>query len=362
MTPEDQIRKLREQLAVQASHAADNENIFRRLLERELMLLKADSLHDLLAEATTGLANSYGLDAVSVVLWDPQHEIRHLMMSESKGDGEFRNVMFVDALVGLAPQYAHLRQSWLGPYLGCDHQLLFHGADGLESVALIPIIRQEVLVGCLNFGSSDDRRFTRHHATSFLDHLGSVLSFALENAVNRARLTRSGLTDVLTGWYNRRYLQSRLLEEVARAQRDQRPLSCLLLDVDFFKQVNDTYGHLAGDRVLREMAQRIELEVRHSDVGARFGGEEFAVLLPDTRARDAQRLAERIRRAVSVAPIETGDGRAVTVTVSIGIAQMVPEQGVSDHKTLGERLLAEADVALYRAKADGRDCVRLAAD
>lgn len=362
MTPEEQIRKLREQLAIQASHATDNENIFRRLLERELLLLKTESLHELLKEATDGLANSYGLDAVSVVLWDPQHEIRHLMMNESKASDFQGLVQFVDSMAGLAPQYVHLRHAWLGPYLGCDHQLLFPGASSLESVALIPVLRQEVLVGCLNFGSSDDRRFTRHHATSFLDHLGSVFSFALENAVNRARLTRSGFTDVLTGWYNRRYLQTRLVEEIARAQRDQTPLTCLLLDVDFFKQVNDTYGHLAGDRVLRELAQRVECEVRHSDVGARFGGEEFAVLLPDTRASDAVRLAERIRKSVSASPIATDTGRALTVTVSIGIAEKVPEIGVQDIKTLGEALLAEADVALYRAKADGRNCVRLASD
>jgi diguanylate cyclase (GGDEF)-like protein len=213
----------------------------------------------------------------------------------------------------------------------------------------------------INFGSVDNKRFTRHHATDFLEHLGQVASFALENATNRARLLRSGTTDVLTGWHNRAYLTMRLNEEVARAQRDDTVLTCLFLDVDFFKAVNDRYGHLAGDKVLREIASRIDAEVRSSDVASRYGGEEFVVLLPATASRDAQNLAERIRKAVSATPIEVDASNALTVTVSIGIASLGPDAVSSDLKSLGEGLIAAADVALYQAKADGRNCVRAAA-
>ena len=359
---EKQIRKLREQLAVLRDEGAKNEAIFRKLLARELRFLKAGSLCELLSELVDGLAASYGLHAVTLVLLDPQHELRHLIMSENRAPDAVPGVHFVDSLYGLAPQYTHLHKPWLGPYTGCDHQLILPcESQKIRSVALIPLRRQETLIGAINFGSADDKRFTRHHATDFLEHLGQVASFALENGANRARLMRSGTTDVLTGWHNRAYLTTRLNEEVARAQRDGTVLTCLFLDVDHFKSVNDKFGHLAGDKVLREIASRIDGEVRTSDVACRYGGEEFVVLLPATRGSDAHNLAERIREIVAAAPVELDVRNALTVTVSIGIASLKPGKASKDLKTLGESLIAEADVALYRAKAAGRNCVRAAA-
>ena len=184
-----------------------------------------------------------------------------------------------------------------------------------------------------------------------------IASFSLENVLNRARLLRSGHTDFLTGWHNRRYLQLRLKEELARAARDRSTLVCLMLDIDHFKRINDTYGHAAGDEVLREIAHRIETQVRASDVAARFGGEEFVVLLPATDGKAARSLAERIRVAISANAIAVNRDTEVTITTSIGIATCAaPAQG-DDLKTVGDSLLARADVALYRAKSEGRDRV-----
>ncbi|MCJ7555920.1 MAG: sensor domain-containing diguanylate cyclase [Gammaproteobacteria bacterium] len=360
MSNQDEVAKLREQLLVQSSAAADNEKIFLRLLEREIDLLMARTFRELLERMTVGLANSYGLNEVSLVLWDPEHELRHLLISEAGAEIDLPGVRLVDSMTAVTPQLQRLRSVWLGPFVGGDHQMLFGQVVQPASVALIPLIRQENLVGCLCFASVDDRRFTRHHATSFLGHMGTVASFAIENAVNRARILRSGFTDVLTGMHNRRYLETRLVEEIARAQRDQKALTCLMLDVDHFKQVNDTYGHQAGDRVLREIVKRVQGQIRTSDVAARYGGEEFAVLMPATRAREALRLAERIRKAVSASPMQVTEEQALTVTISVGIAETVPVAAVPDHAALGQGLISAADVALYQAKADGRDCVRVA--
>ena len=354
-------RYLREVIALMRREAKDNHEIFKRAQQRELALLQAESLVALFDQIVDGLRESHGLDAVSLVLVDPQHEVRHLAQSESFSTGNRPEVLFVDAVAGLAPQFATLYKSWLGPYIGADHQLLFPGRQGLASIAILPLRRQTHLLGALNFGSVDDHRFTRHHGTDFLEHLANVTAVCLENAINRARLVRSGLTDVLTGLSNRRYLQSRLTEELARAQRAATTLTCVLVDVDHFKRVNDTHGHLAGDRVLREIADRIEMEVRASDVAARYGGEEFALLLPDTRAEDAIGLSERIRKSVASSPICFGPDQQVEITVSVGMASVRPDAGVIDLKSVGEKLIAEADVQLYRAKADGRDLVRWAA-
>ena len=355
------IRMLREQLAVLRDEARENGRILKLAQQRELSLLQTDSLDSLFAEMTEGLRLSHALDAVSLLLLDPEHEIRHLAETESDGRRAPGALQFVDSLAGRAPQFTTLYRAWLGPYVAADHQLLFPQRRDLGSIAMLPLRRQDHLLGTLVFGSRDERRYTRHHATDFLDHLANVCAVCLENAVNRARLVRSGLTDVLTGWNNRRYLQTRLTEELARAQRDGGSLACLLMDIDHFKRVNDTYGHLAGDSVLREIADRVELEIRASDVAARYGGEEFALLLPDTRADQAQPLAERIRLAVGREPVVLGSGATLGVTVSIGIAAVCPPPGAVDLKSLGERLIAEADVQLYRAKADGRNRVRWAA-
>jgi diguanylate cyclase (GGDEF)-like protein len=184
----------------------------------------------------------------------------------------------------------------------------------------------------------------------------------LDNTVNRARLLRSGFTDVLTGWHNRRYLQVRLNEELARARRDGNHMACLMLDVDHFKRVNDTWGHAAGDAVLQELANRIDTQVRASDVAARYGGEEFVVLLPDTSNDSGVLLAERIRKAVSASDYALPNGESMSITASIGIAGVSPDADADDLKTLGDSLIARADVALYRAKSAGRDQVAVDGD
>jgi diguanylate cyclase (GGDEF)-like protein len=229
--------------------------------------------------------------------------------------------------------------------------------EGVQSIAMIPLPHKNKLLGSINFCSTDASRFTPEHAIDFFDHLGVIASFALENAVNRARLRRSGFTDVLTGWNNRRYFQVRLGEELARARRNATTLNCLMLDIDHFKRVNDTLGHAAGDEVLKEIAQRIESQVRASDVAARYGGEEFVILLPNTNSASGELLAERVRSEIASSPIDVGKQGHAEVTVSIGIACTAPERADVDLKTTGESLIARADVALYRAKSAGRNQV-----
>src|SRR5205823_3206093 len=136
-----------------------------------------------------------------------------------------------------------------------EHELLRPGTARPGSLALIPLRRSEPLDGVLVFSGGGPLRFTQELASDFLAHLGLVAALCIENAVNRARLLRSGLTDFLTGFHNRRYLHARLREELARAQRARHSLVCLMIDVDHFERINDQYGHLAGDAVLREVAE-----------------------------------------------------------------------------------------------------------
>ena len=345
------------QLEMLTAEVARNDAKMHRTQQRELRLLHAEDLQSLLHELLEGLCDSYNLRQVTVVICDPDHDVRHLLLAVGTPAESFDGLLMVESLTGLAPQYVALRQPWLGPFAACDHQLIFPDSEGLGSVAIIPLIHRRKLIGSINLGCSDARRFTSEHAADFLAHLGVIASYCIDNTVNRARLLRSGFTDVLTGWHNRRYLLERLNEELARARRDRRHVVCLMLDVDHFKRINDTFGHAAGDVVLQEIANRIDSQIRASDVAARYGGEEFVVLLPDTDIESGVNLAERIRGAVSASPYDMPGAKTQKITTSIGIAGVKLGADDEDLKTIGESLIARADVALYRAKSDGRDRV-----
>jgi two-component system cell cycle response regulator len=354
-TLEEENRLLQERLLQLTEEVSRNDSLFRKTQERELELLRAGSLTQLFERLIQGLKGSYQLDGVTLVLNDPQHEIRHLLYGDEPAQPP-PGVRFVDTLLPIAPQLAALERPWLGPFHRADHELLFAGVVPRGgSVALIPLRRHEQLDGVLVFVSNDPLRFTDELASDFLAHLGLVAAICVENAVNRARLLRSGLTDFLTGFHNRRYLHARLREELSRTQRARQSIVCLMIDVDHFKRINDQYGHLAGDAVLREVAQRIDAEMRISDTGARFGGDEFAMVLAQATIGDGERVAGRVLHAVRTAPIAIGESAQETVTLSIGVAACTPGPSMRDYKVLAERLIAEADAALYRAKSAGRN-------
>jgi two-component system cell cycle response regulator len=346
--------------AASVSQEEGDEGLLRAALARESALLQAQSLPELLTVMVEGLRAALAVESVTLIVQDPQHEIRHLLLGDGHEPNSFAGVLFTDSVVTLAPQIVSLARPWLGPYVGPDHQLLFPGVEGLASVAILPLMRGERLVGTLNIGSADAGRFTRGQEAAVIGHLGAVAALAFDNACNRARLVRAGLGDYLTGWHNRRYLQSRLREEVALARRRNTPIALLMIDLDRFKEINDSFGHVGGDTVIREVATRIDAQIRDSDGAARFDGDEFALLLPGAGIDEAALVARRIMKAVSSSPVEIGPGASRVITFSTGIAVFSPSAERVDVKALSERLLAEADAALYRAKAAGRNCIEVA--
>jgi diguanylate cyclase (GGDEF)-like protein len=164
---------------------------------------------------------------------------------------------------------------------------------------------------------------------------------------------RDASHDALTGLANRRAALERLSAECARARRSGQPLSALMLDLDHFKRVNDTWGHAVGDQVLVEAARILRSELRGADLGVRFGGEEFLALLPGTDLEAAVHVAERIRQRMAEARIALGSGAAVAITLSVGAACLQPDES-------GDGLVQRADAALYQAKALGRNRVERA--
>lgn len=170
--------------------------------------------------------------------------------------------------------------------------------------------------------------------------------------VLQARLSEQANRDPLTGLYNRRYLDTTLERELARCQREGQPLSLMLIDLDHFKLVNDTWGHQAGDEVLRQLADMLASHARLADVACRYGGEEFLLLLPGMPQAVAQERAERWRQDFAGTTVLFGE-LAIRATLSVGIA------GYPGHGTTAQQLIRHADQALYRAKAGGRNRVAL---
>nr|WP_281411995.1 sensor domain-containing diguanylate cyclase [Motiliproteus sediminis] len=158
--------------------------------------------------------------------------------------------------------------------------------------------------------------------------------------------------DPLSGLFNRRYLMHALEIEINKAKRGEQPLCCLMMDLDHFKNVNDTYGHQCGDKVIQTTAEIIQRSLRNYDICARYGGEEFVVILPMTTLQAAKEVAERIRETVQNSPVEW-EGETISPTVSVGVSVFATASDDSN----GEVMIGVADEALYLAKRAGRNCV-----
>jgi two-component system cell cycle response regulator len=203
---------------------------------------------------------------------------------------------------------------------------------GVNDILARPIDPQELAA----------RARTQVRRKRYTDYLRDNLDHSLELAV----------TDQLTGLHNRRYMQGRLDALAKRASAGGEPVACLVIDIDHFKKINDSFGHQVGDDVLREFAVRLASNVRAIDLPVRYGGEEFVVVMPDTRLEDAHRIAERIRLHVAGSPFRVlGGEELLSVTISIGVASSLGEDDVP------QALLRRADEAMYEAKASGRNRV-----
>ena len=244
----------------------------------------------------------------------------------------------------------------LGVAVDAPREVVLHVADlptaaqeDLERLRLFPLPMrgaQGLLAVLPKRSFGDDSR-----EGQLLPALSGHLGLVLDNARLAQRLRELSMIDGLTRLLNRRTVHQRLAEEWERARRYGSTLSILLCDLDYFKSVNDTYGHLAGDAVLVAVADVLRLHARTADVIGRYGGEEFLLLLPSTDLGNACRAARRLIDALAKHPVPAGDGRSLSITTSVGVASIseLPDEATPD------ALLALADQRLYRAKAEGRN-------
>ena len=219
-----------------------------------------------------------------------------------------------------------------------------------RAVLAVPILREHHLLGLVTAVDPEEGAFSDDDVES-LSALAVQAGVAIENARLHRVVERQAVTDALTGLANRRQFYEVLGREYERAQRFGQPVSLILLDIDDFKQINDSRGHLAGDAVLHSVAATVAEVIREIDLASRYGGEEFAVLLPQTGPEGAAHLAERLRSEIAARSIRFGTEEISGVTASFGVAA-----GPDDQMTQID-LIASADAALYQAKREGKNHV-----
>ncbi|MFZ6849446.1 DUF484 family protein [Undibacterium sp. RuRC25W] len=352
-------RLLRARLEEILEHAHRNQNIMERHQKFELQIIGASHFRELITSVFSSLATTSELDVVNLILLDPRQELQQMLHDLRINLREFPHMLFVRSERELQTPSISTTKPVLGPYQRHLYEQFFRSySKKPASVALIPLIRQGRLIGYLNLGSYSIDRFLPTMATDFIERLGSIIAICLENVINNERLTYIGLTDPLTNVSNRRYVEQRTLEEIGRARRQGYGIACMYLDIDFFKKINDQYGHQGGDDVLCEVARRIKAELRLSDTLGRFGGEEFVVLLINANLQDAMLVAERIRRSIAEKMFALSEAGHCNCTISIGLTTVSEKLNRGDEAIVAKEMICRADRALYDAKRSGRNMVR----
>ncbi|GAB1266068.1 GGDEF domain-containing protein [Aurantivibrio infirmus] len=366
LKPEDSKQSVSELLA----RIDENQQIQAKFYDFEFQLLSCKGLPELLDALLNNAPNHFELSTVSLVLYDPDYSLDSLLELldvenfENRLQLRYSEDFFLD-LYGPVPTVK------LGELDVLTKTRLFPGTYSVESAALLPLMRQERQIGSLHLGSDSAERYTADKAVSFMTHLALIVSVCLENCIAFEQLEQQGLEDSLTKVRNRRSFEDEFAKEIERAFRQQESLTTLFIDIDHFKNINDSYGHQVGDRCLRQVAKNINGELRKTDLLARYGGEEFVALLPHCYSDEAYIIAERVRLAVVNSPFELNKEESIPLTVSVGLATWDPKNEVaivnesevdrqSRLSSFGEKLISKADNAMYRAKQAGRNQVCIA--
>jgi diguanylate cyclase (GGDEF)-like protein len=308
----------------------------------------------------------FRIDEIRLCLVDRFHEVERLLTESYQHN--YPGLSFIDTetsklLISDIPDRPILGTRILSKY---DWLIDFNDTNHYQSAALLPLKRGKEIIGIQLLLSKDAERYNKNDGTTFLQKLAAMIAISIENCINRQRTLELGYQDGLTNAYNRRYFDERLKHEIDRCLRNKTDLVCLFIDIDFFKKVNDTYGHQVGDAVLVRLVALMQDQVRSSDIVARYGGEEFAIILPETGLQIANEVAERIRSQVASQKLIINDN-TLSTTVSIGMAslsQIKYQIGATDADQLNKisdkidkLLLGKADEALYQAKQTGRNQV-----
>lgn len=276
--------------------------------------------------------------------------------------GEMLDKFFPNYLIYLFLRNEDLDVNVLSWPLACkDENILSMVKEGKEvartqdgKIITLPLVSEGKYVGVIAAKSMENAVTAKDE--EYLQQLSGQIAITIQRANVYAEILKHATLDALTGFYNRHQLEERIKQEVSNAKRQHAPLCGIMTDIDYFKRVNDTYGHAVGDLVLKTIAKVIRSQLREYDIAGRYGGEEFSILLPFTKINEAYMVAERLRKTIEKKSIDISktnpdaDVKKLSITISLGIYEI--KETDSD-----EDLLKKADKALYQAKNTGRNKV-----
>lgn len=344
----DVIRELEEQEV----------NIRKRLGEQKilseisLMLSRSETSDQIFEAIVTGAMRMTEMPAGSLSIYNSDQAELFLVSAKGFSSGFYQNAVYPVRLGGLAEYILARHELVLIPDIA-KHPTFNNPVmmkEGICSLIAVPLLSEKGPVGILYV---DDFK-VRDFSPSLLENmtvLGTQAVIAIQKQQVFEKIKSLSIRDPLTGVYNRRYLAETLVAELGKARRLHSPLSILMIDIDHFKSVNDRFGHLVGDQALQDLANLFESVIRPYDTLARFGGEEFLVLMTGTEERDALAVAERLREAVASSRLLPENA---ALTCSIGVGVLKPDEEAHPSQ---EELISRADKALYKAKAEGRNRV-----
>lgn len=236
------------------------------------------------------------------------------------------------------------------PFEKDECRIIANGKTGI-----FPLVNENKILGCIAAKNMELEELDDTDI-NYLKQLAKQSSATINRANVYAEILKHATLDALTGFYNRRQLEERIKQETSKAKRQKTPLCAIMIDIDFFKRINDLYGHAAGDLVLKTVSKTMRSQLREYDIAGRYGGEEFAILLPFTRTEEAIMVAERLRQSVENKKIDLSkvnqqiQNKIINATISLGIYEFKDSNTAQD-------LLKNADMALYKAKETGRNKV-----
>lgn len=276
--------------------------------------------------------------------------------------GEMLDKFFTDYLIYIFLHDENSAQNQLAWPMACNDKKILDQVENIEKkevsedkkTYVIPLVSESKNVGVLVAKSTNEEITNKD--IDYLDQLSKQIATTINRANVYIEILKHATLDALTGFYNRRQLEERIKQEVSNAKRQKAPLCGIMTDIDFFKHINDTYGHAAGDIALKSIAKVIRSQLREYDIAGRYGGEEFSILLPFTKINEAQMVAERLRKTIEAKTIDISkvspdnEVQTINLTLSLGVYEMKENDDDED-------LLRKADKALYQAKNTGRNKV-----
>ena len=333
--------------------AQEREDQHKRFADLEESILKADDLYSMISEIKKKLAADFAIPMANLSLIENvknSFDFEEIFAPEIYSQTENTNTVltFINEADynRLFPQHYPLVTEHPDPKLLTLLTPLTQPTEIIASSAFVPLISRGRAIGTLNMASSDPEKFIPGTATDAVESLGRKIATVIENSILTAQLQKLLRTDPLTTLYNRRTLDELLPVEFARAQRYAHPISLIMIDLDDFKFVNDRYGHPAGDQVLTEIGLLIKSNLRQYDIGIRYGGDEFTIILPNTNYQQGQAVIEKITKLAAAAEVKIGNEIIIKIKLSTGLATYPNTIQATDY----ENLIKAADKELYKNK------------